>query len=223
MISRVCASSAANGSSINSTSAPAESARAMLTRWRMPPESSCGKWRPKPREADEAQELVGDAVARRGAVAPLDLRAERRIAGDGAPGQQAVLLEHEGDAVARLGDGFAVDRHLPRVGSIRPSTRRRNVVLPQPDAPTMLTNSPGWMSISRSRRTSVVTSPLRNDLRRADGFRAWPAWSFAVIVGTPGGELQLEPFQQLDRHHAGHRQHDARRRTGRPCRTPARH
>ena len=42
MNSRVCASSAANGSSSSSSSGSTTSARAMLTRWRMPPDSSCG-------------------------------------------------------------------------------------------------------------------------------------------------------------------------------------
>ena len=41
--SRVIASSAPNGSSMSSTSASWASARARATRWRMPPDSSCGR------------------------------------------------------------------------------------------------------------------------------------------------------------------------------------
>ena len=40
--SRVSASSAPNGSSISSSGASWISARAIATRWRMPPDSSCG-------------------------------------------------------------------------------------------------------------------------------------------------------------------------------------
>ena len=48
MNSRVCASSAANGSSSSKSSGSTTKARAMLTRWRMPPDSSCGKCCSKP-------------------------------------------------------------------------------------------------------------------------------------------------------------------------------
>ena len=60
-MSRVMASSAPNGSSMSRTSASCASARASATRWRMPPESSCG-WRlANGGELDHLEQL-GDAL-----------------------------------------------------------------------------------------------------------------------------------------------------------------
>ena len=58
--SRVCASSAPNGSSMNRTIGWRISARAMPTRCCMPPEISCGKCRSKPAQPDELDVAFGN-------------------------------------------------------------------------------------------------------------------------------------------------------------------
>src|SRR6185312_11667961 len=93
-ISLFCASSAANGSSISRISGSAISARARLTRWRMPPELL----RIMPAEAGQADHLEEEADL----LAPLlpgyaaHLEAQRHVVLDRHPREQAVLLEHHG-------------------------------------------------------------------------------------------------------------------------------
>ena len=88
------ASSAPNGSSMSSTSASCASARASATRWRMPPESSCGRFfansvrlTSSRRSATRASSLLLGDLA--------ELEGEVDVAGDGEPWEQRRLLEHQ--------------------------------------------------------------------------------------------------------------------------------
>src|SRR5213080_1309884 len=92
--SRVCASSAPNGSSMRMISGLLASARAMATRCFIPPE------------------IARDDGAALGAAGALEAQPELHVARHGEPRKQHVLLEH--DAAVRTGsrDGTAVDQHL---------------------------------------------------------------------------------------------------------------
>src|ERR1041385_3137775 len=96
MISRVWASSAANGSSLSSTSGSMASARARLGAL----------------EAAEPDELQKSerALPLRRADAAGDFRADQRVGQHRAPGQQAVVLEHEAAIAARAAQRRAVEQ-----------------------------------------------------------------------------------------------------------------
>ena len=110
MNSRVCASSAANGSSISSTTGSAASARARFTRCCMPPESSPGKCLLEPARPTSFTKWSARCAHRRLVEALLHLHAIADVAGDGAPRQQARVLEHHGAIGAGAVDARAVDR-----------------------------------------------------------------------------------------------------------------
>src|SRR5882762_435378 len=54
---------------------------------------------------------------------------------------------------------------VPRVGRSCPSTRRRNVLLPQPDGPTIETKAPDVIAILM--RSSTIWSPYSTHTSRA--------------------------------------------------------
>ena len=121
--SRVCASSAANGSSISSTLGSVASARARPTRCFMPPDSSCGKCPSKP--ASPIISISGCDTWRRASPAmPLSSRPELDVVLHGAPGQQAELLEHHRPVGARAGDRLAVH---PDIAGIRPDQAEQDI------------------------------------------------------------------------------------------------
>ena len=72
------ASRAPNGSSISSSPASWASARASAARWRIPPESSWGRFGPKPSQVDPFEQVGGHAPAVRPGRLPGDGAAARR-------------------------------------------------------------------------------------------------------------------------------------------------
>ena len=155
--SRVSASSAPNGSSISSSGGSWISARQIATRWRMPPDSSHGQLvveAAKPdRLSSAARARVGCGVAGR-ASPPAPARWPARCASRAAPGfwNTMPMIGH------RPRHRVAVESApRPRWRS-SPATIRSSVLLPQPDGPTMATNSPrDTRSIESS--AIVVTAP----------------------------------------------------------------
>ena len=98
--SRVCESSAENGSSSRTISGSVQSVRASATRWRMPPESCRGKWCrnwPRPYFVRSSSR----ARARLAHVGALDFRSEDDVLQNGAPLEQIVLLQHVADFADR--------------------------------------------------------------------------------------------------------------------------
>ena len=73
------ASSAPNGSSIRSTSASWASARASATRWRMPPDSSCGRFSAKSAEVHHLEQLRRCARAARSRGDPTSFSASSTL------------------------------------------------------------------------------------------------------------------------------------------------
>ena len=92
--SRVIASRALKGSSISSTSGSTASARASDTRWRWPPDSSCGQRSPRSPRPTSARA----SPARRQPLGPRQagaLQPEGHIGEHPPPGQQPAVLEHQ--------------------------------------------------------------------------------------------------------------------------------
>ena len=91
---RVIASSAPNGSSRHSTGLPDSSVRTNATRWRMPPESSCGRACSKPSRPSSTNSAPR-ARARPRARHTRDAQRQRRVVERAQPRQQQVALGHQ--------------------------------------------------------------------------------------------------------------------------------
>src|SRR5438045_2655594 len=62
----------------------------------------------------------------------------------------------------------------PESAVSRPAMMRRSVVLPQPEGPRRVMNSPEWMEREMSQRTGVLANDLRRaSTRRRGGDRLW--------------------------------------------------
>ena len=201
-VSRVIASRAPNGSSISRTSASWASARASAPRWRMPPDSWCGRFLAKPPRCTVS-------ISSRRPLPALGLadagqpHRQLDVGLHGEPREQRRLLEHQRRRRRRR-------RRVPELGSSSPATRLRIVDLPQPDAPIRQTNSPA--STSRSTPASAVTArgPVPNVLddaaerdRRSQP-RRLPArrCAFEHLVEqrqvVDAGRLQVDGVEQAD-------------------------
>ena len=86
--SRVISSSAPNGSSISRMRGSPSSARAIDTRWRMPPDSSCGSACSQPARPTSASSSSGLRPPRRQRAPPADLQRQAHIVERAAPRQQ---------------------------------------------------------------------------------------------------------------------------------------
>src|SRR2546428_649706 len=134
MISRVCASRLANGSSMRSTSGSTARARARLVRWRIPPESSCGYARSNPPRPTNRR---SSPAARRASSPrrPWTSRPKSTLSSTVRQGKSASSWNTS--ARSRLGPAMGRPSRStsPRDGARSPSTSRRRVVLPHPEAP----------------------------------------------------------------------------------------
>ncbi len=126
-----------------------ESARAIATRCRWPPESAVGGGQ-RLLEADEPSSCAPArrrGCRRRAAPAARDDRVDRHRRVE----RVARILEHQLDAAAalprdaggRLIERAALEAEPPPLRSASPSSRRATVVLPDPDSPTRPRDSPG--------------------------------------------------------------------------------
>ena len=155
--SRVSASSAPNGSSISSSGGSWISARTIAARWRMPPESSRGRrsWnspRPTLREQRRARASTYAFGSR-----PRSSSCSSTLSSDVAPFEQHRALEHDAEIrSARRSTSLPSSCTLPPVWRSSPAMMRSSVLLPQPDGPTIATNSPSRdvRSIGRARASS---------------------------------------------------------------------
>src|SRR4051794_4051205 len=88
---------------------------------------------------------------------------------------------------------------------MRPSSIRRKVVLPQPDAPTMLTNSPSAIDRDTLRRASTLKSPLTNVFERlvVASLMVRSCMSRPRILEAIGRKLLLDPLQKFDADNPG--------------------
>ena len=167
--SRICAciitSSAVVGSSPMISSGLQARASAIITRWRMPPENSCGYWRARAGADADVPEQLGDALVdalpvdrrARAAGSPRRsgrTRASRDRARSSRPGRPSRSCASAPAACRARCAGGSRRRPSRRVeddlarGAVRgscgssPSSASAVVVLPQPDSPARPSASP---------------------------------------------------------------------------------
>ena len=156
---RICAwidtSSALTGSSSTTSSGSSASARAMPTRWRCPPESSCGYRSmcsaPRPTSSNSSGTRVRD-------VAPPardhERLGDRRARGHARIERRVRVLEHHLDPTP--GEVRSLSRG--RLWSSR-RIRRATVDLPLPDSPTSARVSPA-PTVKLTPSTACTTPPV---------------------------------------------------------------
>ena len=101
--SRVMASRAPKGSSISRMRRSWARARARATRWRMPPDSSCGRLVCEAVQPHQAQELGGPGLAGRLADA-AQAEGQLDVAGHAEPREQGGILKHQRGVAGRALD-----------------------------------------------------------------------------------------------------------------------
>ena len=145
-------------------------------------------------EVDELEQLAHALPAGVGLRHLAELERELDVAPHGEPREQRRLLEHERRATA------AHRRPCPAVGRSSPATRLSSVLLPQPDAPSRHTNSPGATSsetaVERGHRVAGVAEHL------GDACRArWRRASRDPGRGDPSGAARRRVDERHDRRH----------------------
>ncbi len=158
MRSRVCSSSAPKGSSIRRMGVSSASARAMATRWRMPPESSRGYLASKPLRPIGSSSP--SAISRRRAVStPISSRPKPTLSSAVRHGKRPASWKTSATFF-----GFGPEtvspsiRMCPESGRTRPPIMPSTVDLPQPLGPRSETNSRG--RTVRLTRSTAGTGPL---------------------------------------------------------------
>ena len=110
-------------------------------------------------EPHQAQGL-GDLRRHLGLRYLAHLEAEGDVLGHRHVRKQRVALEHEAGVALpgrQAGDVAFAEMHAPAVGSTKPATMRRVVVLPQPEGPSRTRNSPSATSSDTS--SAALKSP----------------------------------------------------------------
>ena len=137
------------------------SARAIATRWRWPPESSCARLSTCAAEPDRLEHRARAAPQLAAAGSGRSRAAPSRRSARGQRLEQVVRLEDEADAAAHALERRARRRRAAPAPSTRtlPSCAARSapisvssVVLPEPDGPVTMTISPRAI-VGRRRRT----------------------------------------------------------------------
>ena len=161
MCSRVMASSAPKGSSIISTSGSSARARAMDTRWRMPPDSCAGYRsaaysRPTRRSSSSAR-----SRCRSRGTASTSAISEQTFSSAVFQGISAASWNTMPTRRCRTASpgGTPATETSPPVGGTSPANTFSSVLLPQPEGPMMEVNEPFAISISMSLNTR--TQPAR--------------------------------------------------------------
>ena len=139
--SRVMASSALNGSSINRMPGSLTSARQIDTRWRMPPESWCGRCCSKACRPTERSRVI--ARWRTGSIGMRAMRAGNStfsstvFQGSRVGSWNMMPTSSRGPVI-----GCSATISRPSLMSSRPAQIIKSVLLPQPLGPRIETNSP---------------------------------------------------------------------------------
>ena len=206
------ASSAPNGSSISRTSASCASARPSATRWRMPPESSCGRLSANSSRFTEASSLGTSASGR--STDPAIAHGSSTFAADGEPREQRRLLEHHRARGRRPST-------RSRVGGLESGDEVQQRALAAARRPSRQTNSPrcdARSSVMASACTALAAGPKR--LGRLLRSRTVVTAPPPARLGPRCGEHLVEQGEVVDPGWAGRPARGARRRRHRPL-TPA--
>src|SRR5262249_37862344 len=114
------------------------------------------------------------------------------------------------NTTARSGPGFVTTRPStrmrPALAAIKPSTTERNVVLPQPDGPTIDTNSPSM--ILRSTPSSATSRVLVRGWTYSSRMSCASSLAFIMRLlrsdwHTPDIHPALDSLHDLDQYHPG--------------------
>jgi len=157
--SRVIASSAPNGSSISSSAGSWTSARASATRCRMPPDSSCGYLssnpvRPTSARSSSARRRYVARSSRSTTTGSITFSSTVRH-GSNTGSWNTIPTLRLGPLMRRPSSST-----LPDEAARRPPRMRSNVVFPQPEGPTIVTNSPSAM-LSVTSASARIREPAR--------------------------------------------------------------
>src|SRR3954453_17880777 len=139
--SRVCESSADSGSSISRMAGRTASARAMPTRWRMPPESCFGQ---EPRKSVRPVRCRASPTmaARSVAGRPVCSKTNSTFCSTVHHGNNAKSWNTNVSGLRLSGGAAPRSSACPELGCSNPPRIDSNVLLPQPDGPTIATTSP---------------------------------------------------------------------------------
>jgi hypothetical protein len=141
---RVISSSAPKGSSINSTSGCTTRARAIDTRICMPPDNSRGRLLPNFSRPTKASASVTRASASARGT-PAKSSGKRTLAFTRAQGMRVASWNTNANLRPVLSSWLTGLRHSsrrPSLGSSKPAIIFSSVLLPQPEGPSKVTNSP---------------------------------------------------------------------------------
>ena len=201
---RLSASSALNGSSSRSTDGPLASARAIATRWRIPPRHPAGPGRLEPLEADQPEKQGGACLT----LGPRVAGQRERIGDVGqciAPRQQARLLEDEAppDPARRpAGRRSRPTRHPPRQATDDPQERALAASVRTDDRHDLPAGTSSRSSPSRATSGAPsAAAKFRRDARQVDRGRAHrrpvgaPLAAGLMTGGSGRGGLRLRRRQ----------------------------
>ncbi len=137
-------SRAESGSSSSRMRGPNASARAMATRCCWPPDNSRGLRSARLSRPTSASSI--SATRHRSSPSPFaDLEGEGDVVGDAQMREEGIALEDETEiAVLRVKMGYVLASSLivPLLGVVKPASDISKVVLPDPEGPSRVTNSP---------------------------------------------------------------------------------
>ena len=143
--SRVSASRALNGSSSRSAAGSSASARAIATRWRMPPRERGAAWHGRTRAGRRGQQLRRRA-AWRSRGQPASSSGKRTFSSTRAPGSRRGSWNTRPTAGSGPATGRPSIATEPASGAMSPARTRSSVLLPQPLGPMSATTSRGATS-----------------------------------------------------------------------------
>src|SRR5262245_56970125 len=215
-VSRVISSRAPNGSSINKMRGSETSARAIATRWRMPPDSSCGSACSRPARPTSRRSSSGRPCPTR-----------LRLRGPTSSGSRTFSrAERHGSRVAswntkpssRLSRALSGDPPStvtePCVGATRSATNLSRVDLPQPDGPRRLTNPPGGTCSATFSSATTEPRSLVNRTVEPSSLTADTAARLVMAQRPPGLSADLGARRRARfEHGVGHHVADLRRLT----------
>src|SRR5215472_831390 len=180
--SRVCESSAESGSSISRIAGRTASARAMPTRWRMPPESCFGQALRK--SVSPVRRRASSISARRSAGARLVCsKGNSTLPSTVHQGSNAKSWNTKVNGLRLPGGGVPRHSATPPPGCSSPPRIESSVLLPQPEGPTIATTSPAPTVNDTSSSTS--STPKRWLIWSA--IRSMDAAATISMPPSPGG------------------------------------
>ena len=198
-------SSAVVGSSAISSSGPQAMAAAIITRWRMPPDSSCGYWRSRRAGVGDAHPLQ---PVRRAGLASASDRPRCRRSGSAicspmrtcgvsaVSGSWKIMVIFEprmrfSSAGLQAQELLALEPRRAagagRCAASRPMTAMKVWLLPEPLSPTTPRHSPGWTVSERREPRRRPRRTCRNELSMC----RWPISAGLAYQRKGGAFVEL--------------------------------